>query len=185
MHSMNEVKINPPTIDLPDVGPVSAMSFPNGHIQVARSNYFVIPKRWERIPAIHHSRSMTIDKPEQLVHIVELPLYPSAVLLHQAGIVTTESNAHFEAGEDKAVMLLGIRWDSLSDNQKRAAERLVREHPDRWRRFSEQAHGDGYEALYLHWTIQKDQFNPSQVEFSVRSDVERLIRGVAKVKRPD
>lgn len=185
MHSMNEVKINPPTINLPDVGPVSAMSFPNGHIVAERSNSFVIPTSWARIPAIHHPRSMTIDKPEQLVHIVELPLYPSAVLLHQAGIVTTESNAHFEAGEHVAVMLLGIRWDSLSDNQKWAAEKLVREHPDMWRRISAQAHGDGYEALYLHWTIQKDQFNPSQVEFSVRLDVQRLIQGVAKVKRPD
>jgi hypothetical protein len=153
-----------------------------GRIHIKRANEINLPQSWDDIPRIGKSRGTQVLKPEDLIFVVELPLYQACRALHEAGIVTTESNAHFEPGAEKALMGLGIKWDSLNLFQKNQADKLCQEEPDRWRHLSASEHGDGYEALYLEWWVSKSEVTPGEVKAYVDNRVEKLIKGRIKFK---
>lgn len=153
-----------------------------GRIMIRKANEVDLPNDWNDIPAIHKTRGVTVNSSEDLVFFIELPLYHACRMLFDAGIVTTESNCHFEPGEEAANVILGIRWDSLNQMQQNGAEKLCREEPDKWQHISAEEHGDKYEALYLNWKIKKSEVNPRQVKLYVEDKVKKIIQGRIVIK---
>lgn len=151
-------------------------------IHITRATDIPLPDNWDDIPAIHRTRGANVEMSEDLVFVVELPLYKACRMLYNAGIVSTESNAHFDPGQEETVIGLGIKWDSLNDAQKNVAEKLCTEEPDKWKHISAEQHGDSYEALYLSWKIQKNEVTPRQVKEYIDSKVEKLIAGRIRIR---
>lgn len=141
-----------------------------------------LSNNWDDIPAINKLRSITVEKSEDLVFVVELPLYKACRMLYNAGIITTESNAHFNPGEEEALVFLGIKWDSLTPSQKNLAEVLCAKEPDKWKHYSAKENGDGYEAVYFNWKIKKNEVSPRQVKAYVDAKAQELIRGRIKIR---
>jgi hypothetical protein len=152
------------------------------HLRIAAATGIPLPKQWDNISGIHRSRGMRLDKPEKFVFVVEKPLYSAVRMLDQAGITTTESNAHFSPGQEETLIMLGIMWDTLNEEQKRIAVDLCKQEPDKWKHITADKHPDKYEALYLHWNIKKTETGPRQVKSYVDSSVQRLIKGRLLIK---
>jgi hypothetical protein len=185
--SEERIKISDPhaVISIEDSAPFSTtVDIFDGSIKVAKATGIELPNDWDLIPPIHKSRGLGIEKSEDLVHIIELPLYKATRMLFDAGIQTTESNAHFEANEEETLILLGIRWSSLNENQKNMANKFCVEEPDRWVHLSAQQHPDNYEALYLNWKIKKSEVKPRQVKAYVEKKAAELIQGKLKIRLP-
>ncbi len=148
----------------------------SGELSIKKANEIPLPNSWDQIPAIHLTRGIQIEKSEDLIFVVELPLYKAVRTLYDAHIQTTESNAHFEPHENETTIGLGIVWDSLNSAQQRYAMELCRQEPDKWKHLSKEEHPDGYEALYLDWRIHRKQVTPRMVKGYADSKAENLTR---------
>lgn len=182
--SENRIRIPDPNseIDIPGSKPLASRVDPfEGRLSLARASNIPFPNEWENIPPIHKTRGVSVTEPGDLVFVVELPLYEAWRMLFDAGISTTESNAHFELKEEETNIILGIVWNTLSPAQRYAAMQLCNEEPDKWKHVSAQEHGDGYEALYLDWKISREKVNPRQVRNYVNNRVQKLIKGRIKI----
>jgi hypothetical protein len=151
-------------------------------ISIRSATEIPLSNDWNDISAIHQTRGVTVERSEDLVFVIELPLYKACRMLYDAGIQTTESNAHFEPSQEEATIVLGIKWDSLNESQQNMAETFCAEEPDKWRHYSAEEHGDGYEAVYLNWKIKRHEVNPRQVKAYIDQMAQRLIQGKIKIK---
>lgn len=146
-------------------------------VSIRRATDIPFPDSWDEIKGIHETRGQTVEKSEDLVFVVELPLYKAVRMLFDAGIRTTESNAHFGPNQEETIIGLGIDWSTLSPNQRNAAEKLCKDEPDKWEHIPADKHPDHYEALYLSWKIKKGEVSPRQVKAYVEQKVAELIQG--------
>lgn len=179
------IRINNPRekISIPGSNPLaSRQDIFTDQIVIKRATEIPLSSDWDNIPQIGRTRSINVDKSEDLVFVVELPLYEAARMLYDAGITTTESNAHFDPGYDEAKMVLVIKWDSLNESQRNAAEKLCREEPDKWKHYSAAEYGDHYEIVSLSWTIKKTEVTPREVRAYVNEKVKELIKGRTKIR---
>ncbi len=157
--------------------------FETGDIHIRKADNIPLPNTWDKIPAIHRGRHIFPKSSEDLLFAVELPLYRAARLLYDAGIKTTESNAHFEPGTTETKIVLGIDWNSLNAPQKRYALELCEQEPDKWKHYTAAEHADEYESLYLEWQIQKDAVTPQAVKAYVDYRVQNLVNKI-EIKVP-
>lgn len=176
---LDRIQIKDPhaVISIPGSKPIASRTDPfSGELSIKKANEIPLPNSWDQIPAIHLTRGIQIEKSEDLVFVVELPLYKAARTLYDANIQTTESNAHFEPGQEETHIIMGIVWDSLNSAQQRYALALCQKEPDKWKHLTKEDHPDGYEALYLDWRIQRNQITPRMVKGYVDSKTEDLTK---------
>jgi len=149
----------------------------SNRIIIRPANHILLPTSWNKIPALHKTRGVNVLSPEELVHLVELPLYKACFMLYSAGIKTTESNAHFPDGSTETNIVMTIVWDTLSPLQRNAALKLCVDEPDKWKHLGGSDHPDGFEALCLNWKINRNQTSPQQVNSYAVASAVTIISG--------